>query len=88
MGLQPCILTELTGHSSYNMILARLHQSHLTTLVSGMIFMTVKTGNSFGSLISHNNHLNVLAYKTSALICPEVLTILDAVSLRTYTLVV
>ena len=41
-----------------------------------------------GSLISHNNHLNVLAYKTSALICPEVLTILDAVSLRTYTLVV
>ena len=88
MGLQPYIPTGPTGHSSYNMILARLHQSHLTTPVSGMIFMTVKTGNRFGSLISHHNHLNVLAYKTSALIYPEVLIILDAVSLRTYTLVV
>lgn len=88
MGLRLYIPTELTGHSSYIMITARLRQLHLTTPVSGMIFMTDETGNRFGSLISHHNHLNVLAYKTSALICPEVLIILDAVSLRTYTLVV
>lgn len=58
MGLQPYIPTEPTGHSSYIMITVRLRQSHLTTPVSGMIFMTVKNGNRFGSLISHhNNHL-------------------------------
>ena len=56
MVLQPCILTELTGHSSYLMITVRLRQSHLTTPVSGMIFMTDETGNRFGSLISHHNN--------------------------------
>ena len=58
MVLQPCILTELTGHSSYIMITVRLRQSHLTTPVYGMIFMTDETGSRFGNLISHhNNHL-------------------------------
>ena len=62
MGLQPYIPTGPTGHSSYNMILARLHQSHLTTPVSGMIFMTVETGNRFGSFISRN-HFVLKAYR-------------------------
>lgn len=56
MVLQPCIPTEPTGHSSSTMKTVRLRQSHLTTPVSGMIFMTVKDGNRFGSLISHHNN--------------------------------
>ena len=64
MVLQPCILTELTGHSSYNMAPVRLRQLHLTTPVSGMIFMTGQHGNGYGNLISHhNNHFVLKAYR-------------------------